>query len=81
VSVFQDLAYQLENADLRSGFITASSPTKNKTSFLEALTDQRGSGNSKVTAFVEQMPNGMARQAQLCKQQNHLRFVRPIRKE
>lgn len=61
VSVFQDLGYQLSNADLPSGFITASSPMKNKTSIWDALGSSRGSGNTKVTAFVEQMPGGRAR--------------------
>lgn len=61
VSVFQDLGYQLANADMPSGFITAMSPMKNKTSFLDVLAKQQGSGNTKVTAFVEQMPNGTAR--------------------
>ncbi len=61
VSVFQDLGYQLANADMGSGFITAMSPMKNKTSFLDVLAKQQGSGNTKVTAFVEQMPNGTAR--------------------
>ncbi len=61
VSVLQDLGYQLGNADLASGFITAASPMKNKTSFLDALASQQGSGNTKVTAFVEQMPGGTAR--------------------
>ena len=61
VSVFQDLGYQLSNADLPSGFITASSPMKNKTSFWDALGSSKGSGNTKVTAFVEQMPGGRAR--------------------
>lgn len=60
VSVFQDLGYQLSNADMTSGFITASSPMKNKTSFLDALAKQQGSGNTKVTAFVEQF-GGTAR--------------------
>ncbi|MHA0320334.1 hypothetical protein ACXY7D_18800 [Sphingomonas melonis] len=61
VSVFQDLGYQLANADMGSGFITASSPMKNKTSFWDAMAKQEGSGNTKVTAFVEQMPGGSAR--------------------
>lgn len=61
VSVFQDLGYQLANADMGSGFITASSPMKNKTSFWDAMAKQQGSGNTKVTAFVEQMPGGTAR--------------------
>ncbi|UVO52115.1 hypothetical protein M0208_16945 [Sphingomonas sp. SUN019] len=61
VSVFQDLGYQLENADMPSGFITASSATQNKTNFLEAFAGQRSSGNTRATAFVEAMPNKMAR--------------------
>lgn len=61
VSVFQDLGYQLANADMASGFITASSPMKNKTGFLDVLAKQTGSGNTKVTAFVEGMPSGTAR--------------------
>lgn len=61
VSVFQDLGYQLENADMPSGFITASSATKNKTNLLEAFAGQRSNGNTRATAFVESMPNGMAR--------------------
>lgn len=61
VSVFQDLGYQLENADMPSGFITASSATKNKTSFWDAMSYQRASGNTRATAFVESMPNGLAR--------------------
>lgn len=61
VSVFQDLGYQLENADMASGFITASSANKNKTGFWDALAKQSASGNTRVTAFVEVMPGGMAR--------------------
>jgi hypothetical protein len=61
VSVFQDLGYQLDNADMASGFITASSESTNKTSLWDALGRQQASGNTKATAFVEQMPNGMAR--------------------
>jgi hypothetical protein len=55
VSVFQDLGYQLDNADLPSGFITASSAMENKTSFWEVMGSASSSGNSKVTAFVEQL--------------------------
>ena len=61
VSVFQDLGYQLENADMPSGFITASSATKNKTNFMDVLAKQTSSGNTRATAFVEAMPSGMAR--------------------
>jgi len=61
VSVFQDLGYQLENADMPSGFITAASATRNKTSFMDVLAKQTSSGNTRATAFVESMPSGMAR--------------------
>jgi hypothetical protein len=61
VSVFQDLGYQLEGADLTSGFITANSATQNRTSVWNAMAGQRASGNTRATAFVEQMPNGRAR--------------------
>lgn len=61
VSVFQDLGYQLENADMGSGFITASSATRNRTGLLDAFAGSRSSGNTRATAFVEAMPNGMAR--------------------
>lgn len=61
VSVFQDLGYQLENADMGSGFITASSATRNRTGLLEAFSGTTASGNTRATAFVEAMPNGMAR--------------------
>lgn len=44
-----------------SGFITAGSATKNKTSIWEAMSYQRSSGNTRATAFVEAMPNGLAR--------------------
>jgi hypothetical protein len=55
VSVFQDLGYQLDNADLPSGFITASSAVENKTSFWDVMGSSASSGNSKATAFVEQI--------------------------
>lgn len=61
VSVFQDLGYQLENADMPSGFITASSAVRNKTGLLDVLAKQTSSGNTRLTAFVESMPSGMAR--------------------
>lgn len=61
VSVLQDLGYQLANADMGSGFITAASAMKNKTSIWDALAKQQGSGNTRVTAFVEGMPGGRAR--------------------
>src|SRR5262245_50760185 len=37
LSVFQDLGYIVESADRATGFITAGSPTSNKTGFWEAM--------------------------------------------
>lgn len=61
VSVFQDLGYQLENADMTSGFVTASSANTRRTNFGNILAMQRASGHTRATAFIEQMPNGRAR--------------------
>lgn len=61
VSVFQDLGYQIENADLPSGFITASSATTNKTSFWEAMANQASTGNTRATAYIEQFAGGRAK--------------------
>lgn len=61
MSVFQDLGYQVSSADMGSGFITAQSANKNKTSFFEAWAGMSSSGGSRVTAFVETMPSGMSR--------------------
>lgn len=61
VSVFQDLGYQISEADAVSGFITAGSANKNKTGFFEALAGMSSSGGSRVTAFVETMPSGLTR--------------------
>lgn len=57
MTVFQDLGYQIESADLATGFITSSSPTQNKTGFLEAWSGMQSSGNTKATAFVQRMPS------------------------
>ena len=61
VDVFQDLGYTINSADIHSGFINAESTTVNKTSLIEALAEARSSGNTRATAFIEQMPSGMAR--------------------
>jgi hypothetical protein len=61
MSVFQDLGYQIGNADVTTGFITAGSANKNKTSFFEALGGVQSSGASRVTAFIETMPSGLTR--------------------
>ncbi len=61
MSVFADLGYQIENADVQTGFITANSATVNKTNFFGALAGVSSSGNTRATAFVEKMNSGMAR--------------------
>lgn len=58
MTVVQDLGYTVQSADLGTGFITAASPTQNKTGFFEALGGVSSSGNTVMTAFVMQMPNG-----------------------
>lgn len=61
MSVFQDLGYTIDGADMQTGFITASSPTVDKSSFLLILGGSTASGNTKSTAFLESMPNGRAK--------------------
>jgi hypothetical protein len=61
MDVFQDLGYTIASADLDSGFITAESATVNKTSLFEALAYASSSGNTRATAFIEQMPSGRTR--------------------
>ena len=61
MTVFQDLGYQVESADLATGFITASSPTQNKTGFFEAWAGMQSSGNTKATAFVQKMPSKLVK--------------------
>lgn len=61
VTVFQDLGYQINSADVASGLVTAASANKNKTSFFEAWAGVRSSGGSRVTAFIETMPSGLTR--------------------
>lgn len=61
MTVIQDLGYTVESADLPSGFITAASPTENKTGFFEAIGGMSSSGNTVMTAFLLEMPNGMTK--------------------
>lgn len=61
MDVFQDLGYSVGSADMNTGFITAESATVNKTSVWDALAEQAGSGNTRATAFIEQMPSGTTR--------------------
>jgi hypothetical protein len=58
LSVFQDLGYIVASADRETGFITAASPAGNKTGFLEALSGVTSSGQTKATAFVEEIRPG-----------------------
>lgn len=58
ISVFQDLGYIVQSADKDTGFITATSPSSNKTGFWEAMGGMTTSGQTKATAFVEEIrPN------------------------
>ena len=58
VSVFQDLGYTIDTADFDSGLVTATSATKNKTNFWNALGGVSASGNTRATATVEELANG-----------------------
>lgn len=61
MTVTQDLGYQVQSADLQTGFITAISATEQKTNFIEALGGGRSTAVTKMTAFIQTMPNKMAR--------------------
>ena len=61
MTVLQDLGYQVQTADVQTGFVTAVSATQNKTNFLMALGGMAASGNTKVTCFLQAMPSGMTR--------------------
>lgn len=58
MSVFQDLGYIVNSANLDTGFITAESPTKGakgSDAFLSFLAGIRVEGRTAVTAFVEEL--------------------------
>ncbi len=61
MTVVQDLGYQVQSADLQTGFITATSGVEQKTGFLEALAGSTSTASTKMTAFVQNMPSGMSR--------------------
>ncbi len=61
LSVFQDLGYIVQSADKDTGFITAASPTSNKTGFWQAMVGVASSGQTKATAFVEEIRPGRVR--------------------
>ena len=58
LSVFQDLGYIVESADRETGFITAASASSNKTGFWEAMGGISSSGQTRATAFVEELHAG-----------------------
>lgn len=58
ISVFQDLGYIVESADVETGFITAASASSNKTGFWEAMGGVTTSGKTRVTAFLEEIRPG-----------------------
>ena len=55
VSVFQDLGYIIESADIETGFLTAASASQNKTGFLDAMGGVSSSGKTRGTAFIEEI--------------------------
>jgi outer membrane cobalamin receptor len=58
MSVFQDLGYIVNSANLDTGFITAESPTKGakgSEAFLSFLAGMRVEGRTAVTAFIEEL--------------------------
>lgn len=61
MTVVQDTGYQVQSADLQTGFITAVSAVQQKTGFIEALAGVQSQANTKMTAYVQALPNGMAR--------------------
>jgi len=60
LSVFQDLGYIVASADRETGFITAASPSGNKTNFWEVLAGTTSSAQTRATAFVEEIRPGFA---------------------
>jgi hypothetical protein len=61
MTVVQDTGYQVQSADLQTGFITAVSAVQQKTGFIEALAGVQSQANTKMTAYLQALPNGMAR--------------------
>jgi hypothetical protein len=58
LSVFQDLGYIVQSADLDTGFITAASPTGSRNGWWEILEDSSTSVQTRATAFVEEIRPG-----------------------
>lgn len=57
VSVFQDLGYQIESADLATGLITSESPADSVSNWATAFTGMRQVTQTRATAFVEKVGN------------------------
>lgn len=55
VSVFQDLGYTIQNADLNTGMISAEGRTEQTSGFFDAMAGQTRMGQTRATAFVEQI--------------------------
>jgi hypothetical protein len=58
LTVFQDLGYIVASADKETGFITAASPAGTQTGFWDALGGVQTSGQTRATAFVEEIRPG-----------------------
>ena len=58
LSVFQDLGYIVQSADIETGFITAASPAGSKFNWWELLDESKSSAQTRATAFVEEIRSG-----------------------
>jgi hypothetical protein len=58
LSVFQDLGYIVQSADLDTGFITAASPAGSSFNLWQLLNSTTSSSQTKATAFVEEIRPG-----------------------
>lgn len=61
LSAFQELGYFIDSADPVTGLVTASSPTDDKTNFLEGLSGVMATGRTRATAVVEEIRPGFVR--------------------
>lgn len=55
VSVFQDLGYQIDSADIDTGFITSQSPANSVSTWATIFAGVRQVSQTRATAFVEQI--------------------------
>lgn len=55
VSVFQDLGYQIDSADLDTGFITSQSPADSVSNWATIFSGVRQVSQTRATAFVEEV--------------------------